>query len=1183
MKHLLLSVLLLCAAVGTSAQGFFNLTAPEVRIDSVLPCFSHVVPLPAGYGDSVYSVTLDYPEFIDMEPADVERLRRLGAAELPSMPVVNTRVGVERRQGHLQVSFVPLVFREGKYQKLVSFKLGVKSKEAGASKAEGGKLKLKSRKSDAETSRYASHSVLATGRWAKISVPETGVYQLTSQLVRRAGFSDINKVRIYGYGGALQPTALTGDYLAQTDDLHEVPTCTVGGRRFFHAIGPVGWSSNANVERTRNPYANYGCYFLTESSEGEPLAIDSAAFVGSFYPNGNDYHVLYEVDDYAWYHTGNNLYDSRLLSTACSYQLPAHDTSGQLTVSVSFNGYASVSVILNDSLLGTIAITESLPRYAKAHAKSAIFNLNGCLREQNTVVLQQTAGTADVRLDYIQLTLPTPAVAPDLAKGTFPEPRYLYNITNQDHHADPQADMVIIIPTTQRVLSQALQLKAMHEELDSLRVNIVPADELFNEFSSGTPDANAYRRYLKMLYDRAETEADMPRYLLLFGDGAWDNRMLTTNWMNASADDYLLCYESDNSFSETYSYVSDDYFALLDDGENNLERGDQVDVGVGRLPATTAQEAQIMVDKILDYRKNLHAGDWQNTLCFMGDDGNNNVHMAEADAAVKKVVATEHPAFNVRKVYWDAYKRTTSSTGFRYPDAASQVKQQMQQGALVMDYCGHGAAYQISHEAVLTRSDFATQTSMRLPLWITASCDIMPFDTHEDNNGETAMLNPRGGCIAFFGTTRTVFVGANEQMNCAFLRYLLGTDPATGRRYTMGDAVRLSKNSLRSLASEGYPMNKLHYSLLGDPALTLAAPTHSIVVDSINGLSPQAGIVQLSAGQAVTVKGHVEGNDTFDGVVTLTVKDVEQTVTCQLNNASDGDGAEVPFQFADRPVTLYNGSDSVRGGRFAITFVLPRDVSYSTSTGRMVLYAVNSSRTVEAHGQNEGFAVGSAADGSTDGIGPSIYCYLNSPSFTNGDAVNTTPYFRAELTDRDGINASGSSVGHDMELVVDGQQTLTFNLNNYFQYDFGDYRKGSVGYTLPELTEGDHLLTFRAWDVMNNASVAQLRFKVVRALTPECFSVSCTHNPAKTSTTFIVNHDRTGSQMDVELQVFDASGRQLWAHTETGVSTDNTYTLDWNLSTSSGRRLQTGVYLYRVLISSDGSRQASKAQKIIIL
>ena len=1149
-----------------SAQTFFNLTADEVSIDSVVPSFNHSYALGAGFADSIYSVEIEYPEFIDMSAADVARYQRLSDEPLPALPVVESHVAVSRGQGLLRVSLVPLVFREGRYQKLVSFKLAVKAEAVPRSRSVT--------RATADSSRYAAHSVLATGQWAKISVTETGVYQLTDALVRKAGFSNSKRVKIYGYGGALQPEKLTGDYLAETDDLQEVPTYTTpNGRRLFHAVGPVGWSSPTATTRTRNPYADYGCYFLTES-DGEPLTQDSAAFVSSFYPTNNDYHYLYEVDNYAWYHTGSNLYDSRLLSAqkANKYELPAHADSGQLTVVLTSNGECAATVTLNDSLLGTVNFS-SLRDHTKATVRSVTYRLDSLLKATNTITLTQTQGEAEIRLDYIGLTLPTPAPLADLQTATLPEPKLVYRITNQDHHADGAADMVIIIPTTQQFVTQAQRLKQLHEQKDSLRVNIVPADELFNEFSSGTPDANAYRRYLKMLYDRAATPEDRPRYLLLFGDGAWDNRMLTSNWRTQSPDDFLLCYESDNSVSETDSYVSDDYYCLMDDGEGGrLTDSDTPDIGAGRLPARNEAQAKVMVDKIISYHANELAGDWQNVVCFLGDDGNGNVHMKEANSAAK-VVEQNYPGFNVKRIFWDAYQRVTNSTGNRYPDVERLIKQQMRSGALIIDYCGHGAAYSISHERVLTGSDFATQTSLRLPLWVTASCDIMPYDTHEDNIGETAMLNENGGSIAFYGTTRTVYTGANEDMNCTFMKNVLGY--SDGRRNTLGDAVRLTKSTVWS-ASARY--NKLHYTLLGDPALTLAAPTAHIVIDSINGRATGADTISVSAGTVARVKGHIEGKPDFNGTVTLTVKDVEETISGLMNLHVEEDASVTsPYTFQDRPNTLYVGTDSVRAGHFDISFALSRDVAYSDEPGQIVSFAIDNAKTTGAHGTDENFRIDGNASTANDGIGPSIYCYLNSSDFTNGGSVNTTPYFYAELSDKDGISASESGLGHNLELVIDGEMEKTYNLNEAFQYNFGDYRSGSLGYSLPELEEGPHSLRFRAWDVLNNSSLAELTFNVVKGLSPKCLGVTCTKNPATTATTFSVNHDRAGSQVDIIL------GRKLWEHAESGISTGSTYTLNWNLAIGSGSRLRTGVYLYRVLISTDGGTETSPAQKLIIL
>ena len=1169
-RFLLILTAWLLSLTGMKAQEFFNLTADEVRIDSLLPVFGHSFPLGSDYADSVYTVSIDYPEFIDMSPTDIERYRKITTDSLPVLPRVESFVGVSRRQGVLYTSFIPLVFREGRYQKLVSFKLTVHSERVSAARGK--------RAESSDGNRYADHSVLASGSWAKIRVPETGVYHLSDALIRQAGFSDPSRVKIYGYGGALQPEVLTGDYLQATDDLKEVATCTVGGRRLFYGVGPVGWSTNETTQRTRNPYSDYGYYFLTENDD-DALTADSVAFVNAFYPSTDDYHSLVEKDEFAWYHSGRNLYYKDAISSeGTTYQIEAHTTTGTMTLVLTYDGPYEVSVTLNDKELGRLSSQSTMGNYIRAMQQVQQYTVDNLQTGQNKVVVRQLSGSANIRLDYISLAAPTPKAAPRLSSPDFPIPEFVYRITNQDHHADDFADMVIIIPTSQKVLAQAQRLKELHETYDNMRVRIVPADELYNEFSSGTPDANAYRRYMKMLYDRAETEADMPRYLLLFGDGAWDNRLLTSDWSNSSADDFLLCYESENSFSETDSYVSDDYYCMLDDGEGaDIAVASKADIGVGRLTAYNDAEAEIMVDKIIGYYHHDYAGDWQNTVCFMGDDLNGNVHMSEAEQAAKTVTSID-PSFNVRRFYWDAYTRTSGSTGNHYPDLERLVKQQMQAGALIMDYCGHGKADQISHEMVLLLSDFAAHTSLRLPMWITASCDIMPFDSHEDNIGETAMLNPRGGAVAFFGTTRTVYTGANAELNCAFLKHLLSS--TDGRRNTMGDAVRLAKNELRA-SNSAYRINKLHYTLLGDPALVLATPEHDVVVDEINGLPATGDIVKLSAGKPITLKGHVEGATDVNGIVSLKVKDVEETVVCKLNALDDQ--TEVPFEFKDRPTMLYSGSDSIRGGEFTMTFVLPRDISYSDGNGQMLLYACSNDKQFRAHGHNENFSAVSASDDTNDGIGPSVYCYLNNRSFVNGGKVNTTPYFYAELTDKEGINASGSGIGHDLELIIDGDISMTYNLNDYFQYNFGDYSSGSVGYTLPELTEGEHQLLFRAWDVLNNSSTAELKFNVVRGLTPQGFSVDCTKNPASTSTTFVVTHDRIGSTLDFELEIFDMSGRQLYGYSETGVSTDNTYTLDWDLTVSGGKRLSTGVYLYRVLVSCDGSKKASQAKKLIIL
>ena len=1171
-------------ALPVQAQRFFNLTSAEVKVDSVLPHFVYSKPLQGDWRDSIYTVSLKYAEYIDMSATDIVNYNRLSGAVLPHQVALHQQVVECRKQGSLRVDFCPLVFRDNRYQMMVSFMLDVKARPM---KRTEQKARMRSNSS---SSVYSDHSVLAQGRWAKIQVNESGIHQLTEQVVHQAGFSDINKIRIYGYGGNLQDEALSASYLAENDDLHEITQCVVDGRHYFYAKGPVSWSDNASTQRIRNPYSDYGCYFITQTDES-PSMVDSTTFLASFYPQPEDYHFLYEKDGFSWYDGGRNLFDPTEVKAGSEQHVVVTNRTdngkGQLFVAITSGETSTVEILKNGNSLGTVSLSVSANKeedvsYLYGVEKVACYSIDD-FKQQDTIIVRNLTGTP-IHLDYISVVWNKPNHCPAL-DAKIPVAQYMYTITNQDHHADDAADLVIIIPTSQKLLKQAQRLKAFHETHDGLRVNIVPADELYNEFSSGTPDVNAYRRYLRMLSDRAVSEADIPRYLLLFGDCVWDNRMLTSACSKLQADDYLLCYESENSFSSVSCYVSDSWLGILSEGAGSQPTSELQDVAVGRFPVTSVSEAETLVDKTINYATNANAGAWQNTLMFMGDDGNDNKHMMDANE-VADDVASLYPGYLVKKVMWDAYSWETSSTGNTYPEVSNIIKRQQNNGALVMDYAGHGSNTQLSHESVLKLTDFENFHNSNLPLWVTASCDIMPFDGMNATIGESALLNANGGAVAFYGTTRTVYAQQNKYINRAFMRRVLST--VDGKHITIGEAHRMAQNDVMTgrvnSAETDITVNHLQYSLLGDPALALNLPMQQVVVDSINGISTEKTDVQaiLKAGAVARIAGHVEALDSFQGVVTATVRDSKEQITCRLNDSS-ASGAEEPFVYTDRTKTLYVGSDSVCQGKFTFSFAVPKDINYSGETGLVNLYAVSADKQIRTHGACDKFVVGGSEEVVTDSVGPFVYCYLNSTSFVDGGNVNTTPYFVANISDKDGINAAGSGIGHDLQLVIDGDLSKTYVLNDNFNYDFGTYTSGSTFYSIPELTPGKHQFTFRCWDVLNNSTTTTLHFNVVESLSPNLFDIGVTENPAKNTTTFILSHDRVGSNMDVIIEIYDISGRQLWRHAEKGVPDTAQYTVKWDLTSDGGTPLGTGVYLYRAKISSDGSDFASKVRKLIII
>ena len=919
--------------------------------------------------------------------------------------------------------------------------------------------------------------------------------------------------------------------------------------------------------RVFNPYATTACYFLTEADTPSQMKIiTSEAAPVADYDSFAD-HVLYEKDEYAWFHGGRNLFENVDYANSGShtYKLSTVGSMGSERLTIAFTAAASTATTLTATVNGTALPTmtmAALSQYVYGTETVRTTDVSSLSTGSDwSIRLTSTAGNP-ARLDYLALHYER-LLAPDngyvafsqangvpacytvygnglqvmriglpgqpatLMEGTqvsdaeyqvdvddaslryvafnpsypFPQPTVVGTIENQNLHALDSVDMVIIVPESGKLTAQAQRLAEAHRQYDGLRVEVVRADQVYNEFSSGTPDATAYRRLMKMLYDRAETDDAAPRYLLLMGDCAWDNRMLTSAWRNYNPKDYLLCFESENSFSDTRCYVMEDYFGLLDDGEGRYLTSDKVDIGVGRFPVTSESEARVMVDKTIAFLSNSNAGNWKNIVSVMGDDGDNNSHMRYADDVAERIISA-NPEMEVRKVMWDAYKRVSSISHNTYPDVTSLIKQQMSEGALVMNYTGHAATYCLSHEFVLQLEDFAAFQSNHLPLWVTAACDVMPFDGQSANIGETAVLNEGGAAVAFYGTTRTVYAYNNLHMNRWFMSYLLGTD-SSGCRYRVGDAIRLAKNYMIDNDLETSNVeNKLHYALLGDPALTFGAPTNRVVLDSVNGQSANKAI-QLRAGELVRMVGHVENREgqpltAFDGTLSARVYDNMETVTC-LNNADVAAGA---FEYTNREKILFNGQDSVSAGRFALSFVMPVDINFSDESGRMVFYAINNELTAEANGYSENFTVGGVSEiGDTEG--PKIYVYLEDEDFENGGSVPSEPNFVALLEDESGINYSGTSLGHDLLLTVDGDASTTYILNDCYTAEFGDYRRGTVAFDIPYLSPGKHVLTFRAWDVLNNTNEVQLDFTVDTGLNPDNLRVydllgrRVTSNPAQ--------------------------------------------------------------------------------------
>ena len=769
--------------------------------------------------------------------------------------------------------------------------------------------------------------------------------------------------------------------------------------------------------------------------------------------------------------------------------------------------------------------------------------------------------------------------------ATFARPTLAERVTNQNLHAEPVPDMIILAPT--ELLSQARRVATLHETRDTMRVLLVDHRLVFNEFSSGTPDFMAYRKLCKMFYDRGEQGGHKLGYLLLFGTGSYDNRLITSEVRN-TAGPLLLTWQSESSQREETSYTSDDILGVLGDDCTAEYYRYALDIAVGRMAAGNVTEARTLVDKLYKYVTQPDYGAWKINAVDMADDGDRAQHMEQAEQLIQQSYINGGASIMHNYVFIDAFTNESQGGGRYYPEARTKLYKTLGEGVLWWTYVGHGGVNGLTADGMVRNEDIENRFYYRhLPLLYAATCTFTRFDARDLSDGELLLLNPSGGIIASICPGRLVYVAWNGEYtrHMGKVMYTLDKD---GRALRVGDIWRISKNNLRDelAARRAYSDNHSRFLLLGDPAMRAAMPTHRVVVESYNGqaVNPTSKPT-FEARQTITIAGTIKNPDGtpasgFNGKIIATLRDSEQSVT---SHGYGDDGLE--FTFLDRPNKLAIVADTVKGGTFSIKVAIPMEIYDNYSPAMINLYAYDSTHGIEAMGSDNNFYIyGYDEQVKADTDGPEIqYFGLNGASFEDGDNVNESPLVIAQVSDESGLNFSSSGVGHAMTLTLDGVTTYNDVTTYYTPLIAAKGNAGAISYPLTDLPYGPHTLRLRVWDVYNNPSEKTINFNVMQGLKPNIVDVKAIGNPASVETRFIVTHDRPDAVMTVTIEVFDMMGRRVWSTTQTGRSDMFTATpVVWNLTDYSGNRVARGIYIYRATITADGVREDSKAKRIAV-
>ncbi len=344
-------------------------------------------------------------------------------------------------------------------------------------------------------------------------------------------------------------------------------------------------------------------------------------------------------------------------------------------------------------------------------------------------------------------------------------------------------NLVIVSPPAFR--AEADRLAELRRAHDGLSVRVVSLPEIYNEFSSGRQDVSAIRNYLKYLYD---TDSAQIHYLLLFGKGSYDYRYRVGNT------NFVPTYESRNSVHPIFSYSSDDYYGFLEDDEGAWEEsfsGDHtLEIGVGRLPVKTVAEARVVVDKLIHYATSAQThGSWRNRVVFVADDGDNNKHQRDAEQLAEGV-DTAYASFSSTKIYLDAFPQEALAGGEAAPVVNQRIERELKQGALIMNYTGHGSETRWTQENIFNVNTInQLRNHDQLSFFVTATCEFGRHDDPDQVSGaEQLILSERGGAIGLVTTARPVYSNTNLLLNRAF--YAQVFTQRDGEFLTVGEIFR---------------------------------------------------------------------------------------------------------------------------------------------------------------------------------------------------------------------------------------------------------------------------------------------------------------------------------------------------------------------------------------------------------
>ena len=756
-------------------------------------------------------------------------------------------------------------------------------------------------------------------------------------------------------------------------------------------------------------------------------------------------------------------------------------------------------------------------------------------------------------------------------------------LDNQGQFKD--IDYLIISP--RYLISQAERLAEINRTQNNLSVKVYSLESIYQEFSSGMQDIAGIRNFIKYVYDNASEPSKKLKYLCLLGDASYDYKNRVPNNNNIAPSWYSI-----NSISLTGSFLSDDFYGMMDPNEGAMSNSDKLDIAIGRILANSNQQAKEMVDKVASFYMAETYGSWRNNFLMISDDVDefSDRLIQETTDIIAEDVKEEKPFLNVFKIHSDSYVQETTSGGARYTQVNKAIFDALEVGAIVVNYFGHGGEDGLAVERIFDKINAQELNNPRkLNCFVTVTCEYTKFDNPTRTSaGEYLFWNKRGGAISLITTTRQIFVNVGIQFNKSLSQYLFSYEG--NENISIGEALRRTKNN--PMVTNISQRRLVFY--IGDPALKLPIAKPDIRVTKINDEDISTTNQVLKALSPAKITGNITDESgaiqtNYNGTLTATIfdKDLQRTT---IGNDGTTDGSDlILLNFDAMGEVIFRGQASVTNGFFEFEFIIPRDITVAEGTGKISLY----SKTEAPLSDNRGFSYdvtigGVNLNAPEDNIGPTINLFMNDEIFVSGGITNENPTLIANLYDESGINTA-SGIGHDIVATLDGDETTVYKLNDYYTAAVDDYKRGSLSYPFRDLSPGLHTLKLKAWDVYNNASTQEIQFTVF----DEDDSLELTNvlnypNPFINYTEFWFNHN-SSDVLDVSIQIFTISGKlikTIYGQTNAGSKANSSTSRDltWNGTDDFGSKIGKGVYVYKLKVRSKTTgMQAEKIEKLVKL